>query len=83
MTAPDDSTEDREESERLQSLVRRVEELTTDIGSVLHANTSILFMAQQSIDAAIRALYFGTLGLVNELQHVAQLRLCHRLKQGL
>ena len=43
-------------SERLDSLTRRVQELTTDIGSVLHANTSILFMAQQSIDVAIHAL---------------------------
>lgn len=42
--------------ERLRSLARRVEELITDIGSVLHANTSTLFMAQQSIDVAIRAL---------------------------
>jgi signal transduction histidine kinase len=42
--------------ERLRSLARRVEELTTDIGSVLHANTSILFMTQQTIDVALRAL---------------------------
>lgn len=42
--------------ERLSSLARRVEELTTDIGSVLHANTSILFMTQQTIDVAVRAL---------------------------
>lgn len=43
-------------SERGRALARRVEELITDIGSVLHANTSILFMAQQSIDVALRAL---------------------------
>lgn len=55
MTAPDDPS-DQVRAERERRLVQRVEELTTDIGSVLHANTSILLMAQQSIDAAIRSL---------------------------
>lgn len=50
-------TPEREsDAERLKALARRVEELTTDIGSVLHANTSTLFMTQQVIDMAIRAL---------------------------
>lgn len=40
----------------LRALSRRVHELTTDIGAVLHANTSTLFMAHQSLDVAIRAL---------------------------
>ncbi len=56
MSARDEPEDAAGDSERLQTLVRRVEELTTDIGSVLHANTSILLMGQQSIDAAIRAL---------------------------
>lgn len=41
---------------RLEALRRRVEELTTDIGSVLHANTAILFMTQQTLDVALHAL---------------------------
>ena len=41
---------------RLEALRRRIEELTTDIGSVLHANTAILFMTQQTLDVALRAL---------------------------
>jgi signal transduction histidine kinase len=46
----------KHDTERLEALARRVEELITDIGSVLHANTSTLFMAQQTIDVAICAL---------------------------
>ena len=48
--------DDTEDPRRLEALRRRVEELTTDIGSVLHANTSILFMTQQTLDVALRAL---------------------------
>ena len=39
-----------------RALHRRVQELTADIGAVLHANTSTLFMAHHSLDVAIRAL---------------------------
>jgi signal transduction histidine kinase len=39
-----------------QALAQRNLELTTDIGRVLHANTSTLVMVQQTLDVAIRAL---------------------------
>jgi signal transduction histidine kinase len=38
------------------ALTKRVHELTTDIGAVLHANTSTLLMAHHALDVAIRSL---------------------------
>jgi signal transduction histidine kinase len=38
------------------ALNKRIHELTTDIGAVLHANTSTLLMAHHALDVAIRAL---------------------------
>ncbi|GAB4509817.1 MAG: hypothetical protein Tsb0020_26570 [Haliangiales bacterium] len=49
-----DNSDDADESPA--ALHHRIEELTTDIGAVLHANTSTLFMAHSAADAAIRAL---------------------------
>lgn len=43
-------------AESAQALHRRIEDLTTDIGSVLHANTSTLMMSHSALDVAIRAL---------------------------
>jgi signal transduction histidine kinase len=40
----------------VRALHQRIHELITDIGAVLHANTSTLLMAQQAIDAAVHAL---------------------------
>ncbi|HWN68023.1 MAG TPA: hypothetical protein VNM90_10320, partial [Haliangium sp.] len=40
----------------VRALHQRIHELITDIGAVLHANTSTLLMAQQAIDAALHAL---------------------------
>jgi signal transduction histidine kinase len=38
------------------ALSKRIHELTTDIGAVLHANTSTLLLAHHALDVAIRAL---------------------------
>ncbi|WP_428267794.1 sensor histidine kinase [Haliangium sp.] len=51
-----DGLDDVERAESLVSLHRRIEELTFDIGAVLHANTSTLLMAHHALDVAIRAL---------------------------
>lgn len=40
----------------MRALHERIHELITDIGAVLHANTSTLFMAQHAVDVALHAL---------------------------
>jgi signal transduction histidine kinase len=40
----------------VSALHQRIHDLTTDIGAVLHANTSTLFMAHHALDVAIHAL---------------------------
>ncbi|MCG8419657.1 MAG: HAMP domain-containing histidine kinase [Proteobacteria bacterium] len=51
-----DKLADPKDTRQLKALIRRIQELTEDIGKVLHANTSILFMTQQTLDVAISAL---------------------------
>ena len=51
-----DVTADYELHQREEKLARRVEELTFDIGRILHANTSTLLMAQQTLDGIAEAL---------------------------
>src|SRR6266508_2357641 len=45
-----DVTAEHEAERREDELQQKVQELTTDIGRVLHANTTTLIMAQQSLD---------------------------------
>ncbi len=47
-----DVTQEQEADEQKVALQRRVEELTFDIGRVLHSNTSVLVMSHQALDAA-------------------------------
>ncbi len=51
-----DVTSEYESERREDELQRKVEELTLDIGRVLHANTSTLVMAQQTLDAVAETL---------------------------
>ena len=51
-----DVTTEYEAARREGVLQNRVEELTFDIGRILHANTSTLLMAQQTLDAVAEAL---------------------------
>jgi len=54
-----DVTDEHEAAEQSEALRRRVEELTFDIGRVLHANTSTLLMVNQTLDAVAQALAPG------------------------
>lgn len=51
-----DVTEEYQAGQREGMLQNRVEELTFDIGRILHANTSTLLMAQQTLDGVAEAL---------------------------
>ena len=51
-----DVTEEHEIAKHEGELQNKVAELTFDIGRVLHANTSTLLMAQQTLDGAAEAL---------------------------
>jgi signal transduction histidine kinase len=51
-----DVTEEHALEEHESELQNRVDELVFDIGRVLHANTSTLLMAQQTLDGAAEAL---------------------------
>lgn len=51
-----DVTEEHEHSLLNKTLHQRVADLTTDIGRVLHANSSTLVMVHQALDTAIGAL---------------------------
>jgi signal transduction histidine kinase len=51
-----DVTAEHEAEKREDELQHKVEELTLDIGRVLHANTTTLVMAQQTLDAVVEAL---------------------------
>ncbi len=56
-----DVTAEREAEKRESKLQKRVEELTFDIGRILHANTGTLLMAQQTLDGVAEALGQRTL----------------------
>ncbi|MBI4786361.1 MAG: PAS domain-containing sensor histidine kinase [Chloroflexi bacterium] len=49
-------TKEHEIEKKEEALQSKVEELTYDIGRVLHANTSTLLMAQQTLDGVAEAL---------------------------
>lgn len=51
-----DVTAEHEADKRESKLQKRVEELTFDIGRILHANTGTLLMAQQTLDGVAEAL---------------------------
>ena len=51
-----DVTKEHEIEKKEEALQSKVEELTYDIGRVLHANTSTLLMAQQTLDGVAEAL---------------------------
>ncbi len=51
-----DITVEHQAAERETALRGRIEELTFDIGRILHANTSTLLMAQQTLDGVAEAL---------------------------
>jgi PAS domain S-box-containing protein len=51
-----DVTKEHEIEKKEEKLQSKVEELTYDIGRVLHANTSTLLMAQQTMDGVAEAL---------------------------
>jgi signal transduction histidine kinase len=51
-----DVTAEQEAEKRESKLQKRVEELTFDIGRILHANTGTLLMAQQTLDGVAEAL---------------------------
>src|SRR5512135_558832 len=51
-----DVTKEQEIEKKEVKLESKVEELTYDIGRVLHANTSTLLMAQQTLDGVAEAL---------------------------
>ncbi len=51
-----DVTAEREAEKHEDELKHKVEELTFDIGRILHANTSTLLMAQQTLDGIAEAL---------------------------
>ena len=50
-----DVTPEHEAEKRESKLQKRVEELTFDIGRILHANTGTLLMAQQTLDGVAEA----------------------------
>lgn len=61
-----DITSDFETRQHERELQNRVQELTTDIGSILHSNTTTLVMVMQSLNSVIEAFMpnpFGGVGL--------------------
>jgi signal transduction histidine kinase len=56
LRGPDEGAPEGAAEGSVRALHQRIHELITDIGAVLHANTSTLLMAQQAIDAAVHAL---------------------------
>ena len=50
-----DISDEHENALREKELQRRVEELTIDIGSVLHSNTTTLVMVMQTLNSALQA----------------------------
>ena len=56
LQAPEEGSPEGAAEGSVRALHQRIHELITDIGAVLHANTSTLLMAQQAMDAALHAL---------------------------
>jgi PAS domain S-box-containing protein len=76
-----DVTGEHEAAEQSEALRRRVEELTFDIGRVLHANTSTLLMVNQTLDAVAHALAPGV--AAREAPGADPAEHLHELAQGL
>jgi len=65
-----DITAEHEAKRHEAELQQKVQELTIDIGRVLHANTTTLIMAQQTLDAVVEVLGDSSFDLVSDAQPI-------------
>lgn len=65
-----DITAEHEAKRHEAELQQKVQELTIDIGRVLHANTTTLIMAQQTLDAVVEVLGDSPFDLLGDSQPI-------------